>query len=63
VEKLVRRFSSFEEAEKADRDYYLSLTPAQRNEILLELLAMGDQADASERRLAPVYRIVKFTRG
>lgn len=62
MEKVVNRFSSFEEADEADRHYYRSLTPEQRLEMLLELLAMGDDADASERRLAPVYRIVKFPR-
>ena len=62
MELAVRRFSSFDEADRADREYYRSLTPEERIQMLLELLAMGDDADASERRLAPVYRIVKFPR-
>ena len=38
MEKKVRLFHSFEEAEKADREYDASLTPEQRIEITLELI-------------------------
>ena len=38
MEKKVVKFRSFEEAEKADRDFYDKLTPQARLEILLELL-------------------------
>jgi hypothetical protein len=38
VEKVFRIFHSFEESEKADKEYYLSLTPEERLEILFELI-------------------------
>lgn len=37
MERTVRVFESFEEAEEADKEYYRSLSPAQRVEILLIL--------------------------
>ena len=37
VEKVVRKFRSFKEAEQADREFYRSLTGAQRVDILLKL--------------------------
>jgi hypothetical protein len=57
MEKCVRKFSSHAEAEAADRDYYLSLTPEQRMDMLLELVARL-QGDAP-KRLERVYRVVK----
>ncbi len=35
MKKTVRIFKSFAEAEKADKEYYRALTPAQRIEMLL----------------------------
>jgi hypothetical protein len=37
MEKTVRVFKSFDEAEEADTEYYRSLSPAQRLDILLIL--------------------------
>jgi hypothetical protein len=37
MERTVQVFESFEEAEEADKEYYRSLSPAQRVEILLIL--------------------------
>jgi hypothetical protein len=37
MEKTIRVFKSFEEAEAVDKEYYHSLSPAQRVEILLIL--------------------------
>ena len=44
VEKVVRKFRSFKEAEQADLEFYGSLTGEQRLDILLELIrqAYGD---------------------
>lgn len=39
TERVVRKFSSHAESDRADREYYLSLTPLQRMEIMLELVA------------------------
>lgn len=61
MDKFVRRFSSFAESDEVDRQYYLSLTPAQRLDILLELNARyAKQWPESEQRLARVYRIRKL---
>ena len=57
VEKTVAKFRSFEEAEKADRDFYKNLTPQERLEILLDLLN-----HAPEQRLERVYRVTKLPR-
>ncbi|MBI1897536.1 MAG: hypothetical protein HYZ57_15865 [Acidobacteria bacterium] len=61
IEPVIRKFSSFEEAEQADREYYRSLTPERRLEILLELMESARQnANAPGEGLARVYRIVKL---
>ena len=57
VEKKVVKFRSFEEAAKADRNFYKKLVPQARLEILLELLNHGP-----EQRLERTYRITKFSR-
>ena len=38
MDKVVAKFASHAEARKADREYYLSLTPAERIDILLTLV-------------------------
>ena len=58
MEKSVVKFRSFEEAEKADREFYKKLTPQERLDMLLELLN-----HAPEQRLERVYRVTKFARG
>jgi hypothetical protein len=57
MEKTVTKFRSFEEAEKADRDFYKRLAPQERLAILLELLN-----HAPEQRLERVYRVTKLAR-
>ena len=57
MEKKVVKFRGFEEAEKADRDFYDKLTPQARLEILLELLNHGP-----EQRFERTYSITKFAR-
>jgi hypothetical protein len=47
MRKTVEVFNSFAEAEKADKEYYRSLTPNQRVEMLLELI---DQKAGAEAR-------------
>ena len=60
---MIQRFSSFAEAEKADREYYARLTPEERLRILDEIVTRGRGPDYDpKRRLARVYRIVKFAR-
>jgi hypothetical protein len=55
MEKRAKKFRSFAEAEKADRDFYKKLTGNERLQILVELLNHGP-----EQRLERVSRIVKF---
>jgi hypothetical protein len=59
----VRKFDSFEEAERADRLHYWSLTPEVRLRMMCELSALGVRShhDPSPR-LARVYRVVKLPR-
>jgi len=63
MERVVRKFTSFRESDQADRDYYLNLTPQQRIDILLELIARYREShpDASEG-FKRVYRIVELRR-
>ncbi len=62
VESQVKRFSSHEDSKDAEREYYRGLTPAQRLDILLELIdRRRDKSDASSERLERVYRIVKLS--
>lgn len=61
MNRTVRKFSSFRESERADRDYYLSLTPQQRIDILLELVARyREEHDEASEGFRRVYRIVKL---
>ena len=57
MEKTLTKFRSFEEAEKADREFYKRLTPQERLAILLELIN-----HAPEQRLERVYRVTKLPR-
>jgi len=52
MEKTLTKSRSFEEAERADRDFYKRLTPQECLAILLELLN-----HAPEQRLERVYRV------
>jgi hypothetical protein len=57
VQKSVRKFPGFDEADKADREFYRNLSGKERLNILLQLT--GHEA---ERRLERVYRITKLAR-
>jgi uncharacterized protein YdeI (YjbR/CyaY-like superfamily) len=59
VEKAVRIFHSFAEADKAEVEYHRSLTPEQRLEILFDLVK-SQQPDEAEQRLERVCRIIKL---
>jgi len=48
MEKALTKFRSFEEAERADRDFYKKLTPQERLAILLELLNHALSNDSKE---------------
>ena len=57
MEKELRRFKNFAEAEKADREFYKNLTGNERVQILVEL-----SKHVPEQRLERVSRIVKRPR-
>jgi hypothetical protein len=59
VEKVIRIFRSFAEADKADFEYYQSLTPEQRLDILGELISLA-QPDETKQRLKRVCRVIKL---
>ena len=61
MEKVVRKFNSFEEADAAEHETYMRMTPAERMKILFQLRELM-YPDATAQRLARVYRIVKFER-
>jgi hypothetical protein len=56
MEKVVRKFKSHQEADQADRDYYLSLTPEERIRILMQLI---EDFYGPQPRLERVFKIVK----
>ena len=61
--KVVKVFRSFEECDRGDKEYYQSLSPQQRLEILFELnrrLPVSGDHEASER-VERVYRIIKLS--
>jgi uncharacterized protein YdeI (YjbR/CyaY-like superfamily) len=59
MEKAGRVFHSFAEADQAEKEYYRSLTPEQRLEILFDLVKT-QQPDEVEPRLERVYRVIKL---
>ena len=59
MEIVARKFSSFAESDRADREYYHSLTPEQRLDILFDMIAAA-YPDAVNQRLERVCRIVKL---
>lgn len=59
--KVKKVFRSFAEADKANREYYASLTSTQRLDILLTLIEQNtpiksDEAETGQKR---IYRVTK----
>jgi uncharacterized protein YdeI (YjbR/CyaY-like superfamily) len=59
MEKVARVFHSFADADQADGEYYRSLTPEQRLEILFDLVK-SKSSDEPEQRLERVCRVIKL---
>ena len=62
LDKTVRVFNSFDEADQADIEYYASLTPQQRLDIMLDLVAayrksLGEAGERFER----VCRVIELS--
>ena len=58
MEREYKMFQSFAESDEADRNYYLSLTPVERMEILFELIAQW-QGDEAAKGFERVCRIIE----
>lgn len=59
MEKVARVFRSFADADKADVEYYQSLAPRERLDILGELIARAHPHEV-EQRFERVYRIINL---
>jgi len=58
MEKKWERFESFADAQKAEDAYYSSLSPNERVEILLDLVARyGEMYGGSTERFERVFRV------
>lgn len=63
MEKVVRVFRSFEEADRANRAEYRRMTPEQRLDVMLEIIrAYTSDLDEASQGLARVYRVFKRRR-
>ena len=62
MEKIVRVFASFEEADAADTLSRAQMTPQQRAAMFFELRERA-HPDAVKQRLARVYRVLELERG
>jgi len=60
VKKTIHKFASFKEADAAEIARYRAMTPPQRMDLLLDLVAQGQPHDEAERRVKRVYRIVEL---
>jgi hypothetical protein len=61
--RTLQLFKSFDEAERADDEYYASLSPAERIEILLSLISAHREARGeASSRLERVYRVTDLSR-
>ena len=61
MERVIKQYSSFDEAEQADFEFYRSLTPAQRIAMLLEMLEfVWPDKNGAPPRLERVYRFAEF---
>ena len=64
MDRGARVFRSFDEADRADEEYYANLSAEERLDVLLEIIeryrsSLGEAADRFER----VHRVVELARG
>ena len=61
MDKTVQKFSSFEEADKADYEFYQALTPDERLQIFCDLLSLvKDKDESTSPRMERVLRIARL---
>lgn len=64
MEREIRIFHTFADAERADDDYYASLSPQERVDLLLELIAQYQESlGEAASRLERVCRVVALSEG
>jgi len=62
MEKVLKVFNSFEEADQADVDYYASLTSQERVDVLLDMIASyRESLRETGERLERVYRVIELS--
>ena len=59
MKKFVKRFSSFEEENKAEEEYYKNLSYEERLKILVHLIGHEDPADGTVQRHLRIYPITE----
>lgn len=63
TQRELRVFTSFAEADQADDEQYASLSPAERVNILLDLIAAHREATGeASTRFERVYRVTQLSR-
>lgn len=55
----LKKFSSFEEQNDADVEYYRSLEPFQRLEILFKLIGHAEKKDGTVERCVRIYPLIE----
>jgi len=60
MEKTFTTYSSFAESDRANRQYYLHLTPQERLDILLDLISCQQDQHETPKGFERVYRIIKL---
>jgi len=64
MERIVQIFGSFDAADQSDDQFYADLTPQERLDLLLELVARHRSAlGESAERLERVHRVVELSEG
>ena len=62
VQRVAKIFHSFEDADRADEEYYANLTPQERLDILLDLIEQHRRSlGEPEKGLERVYRITELS--
>jgi hypothetical protein len=55
MEKIVKKYSSFEEAEKADIDYYSSIGHEEKLQLLIKLIYGSEKPNGIIERCVRIY--------
>jgi hypothetical protein len=61
AEKTIRKFSSFEEAEKAEIELYKNMSYRDKLLEFFQILDSQTKANETEQRLQRVYKIIKLS--